>query len=67
MKKFIEDRSDKSKEQTQDKLTELKKEMNGIINALYEDISNFAFGMDKYRVPISGIKNADKENPLNLF
>jgi len=41
--------------------------MNSIINALYEEISAYAFSMDRYRVPVSGIDQADFENPLNLF
>jgi len=41
--------------------------MNSIINALYEEIAAYAFSIDKYRVPVSGIDHADYENPLNLF
>lgn len=64
---FINDRAGKVKNKSQDKLTELKKEMNSIINALYEEVANYAYSMDKYRVPIHGVSQPDLENPLNLF
>ena len=45
----------------------LKKEMNTLINALYEDIANYSFSIDPYRVPVHGISQPDQENPVNLF
>jgi hypothetical protein len=67
MQMFINQRAENVKEESQDKMTELKREMNSIINALYEEIATFAFSMDRYRVPVNGIHQADYENPLNLF
>ena len=38
-----------------------------MINNLYNEISNKAFELDKYRIPIHGISHPDHENPMNLF
>lgn len=51
----------------QDKLSILKKEMNTLINALYEDIAAYSMSIDPYRVPIHGIAHPHQENPVNLF
>jgi len=59
MQMFINERAEHVKVKSQDSLTELKKEMNSIINALYEEIATFAFSMDRYRVPVNGIGQAD--------
>lgn len=67
MQMFINQRAENVKGESQDKMSELKREMNSIINALYEEIATFAFSMDRYRVPVNGIVQADYENPLNLF
>jgi hypothetical protein len=67
MQMFINQRAENVKGESQDKMSELKREMNSIINALYEEIATFAFSMDRYRVPVNGIDQADYENPLNLF
>ena len=48
-------------------LLELKKEINQIINALYEEVASAAFNLDRYRVPIYGIDHPELENPVNLF
>jgi hypothetical protein len=56
---FINERAEHVKVKSQDNLTELKKEMNSIINALYEEIATFAFSMDRYRVPVNGVGQAD--------
>jgi hypothetical protein len=31
------------------------------------EVCKTAFGLDKYRIPIHGIPNPHKENPMNLF
>jgi hypothetical protein len=38
-----------------------------MINQLYEEVANSAMSLDKYRVPVHGIKNPECENPVNLF
>ncbi len=45
----------------------LKKDINIIINRLYNEICTTAFELDKYRVPLHGIPNPSYENPMNLF
>ena len=37
------------------------------MNNLYEEIAQDAFGMNKFRIPINGIPQAQYENPVNLF
>lgn len=37
------------------------------MNELYEEIAQSAFSMNKFRVPIHGIAQAERENPVNLF
>jgi hypothetical protein len=41
--------------------------MNKIINSLYNEIANSLFALDKFIIPINGIPEPDKENPMNLF
>lgn len=45
----------------------MKKEFNTIINQLYDEITDAAMNMDRFRVPLHGIQNPDLENPVNLF
>jgi hypothetical protein len=44
-----------------------KNDSNIIINDVYNEIIETAFGLDKYRVPYYGIKYPEFENPINLF
>jgi hypothetical protein len=62
-KKHAEEMQAKS----QDKLEGLKKDINIVINKLYNEICNTAFNLDKYRIPIHGVSHPHYENPMNLF
>jgi len=55
------------KGKTTNQLQEYKKEVNTIINSLYEEIAQAAFKLDKFRVPLHGIDQPSLENPVNLF
>ena len=67
MKAFIDSRAGEATAKNEDKLSTLKKEMNTLINALYEDIATYAFSIDPYRLPVHGIPQSEMENPVNLF
>lgn len=67
MQQFITQKASKFKTENEDKLIKLKKEVNSIINTLYEEVAQFAFSLDKYRIPVNGIDKPDLENPVNLF
>lgn len=67
MQLFINSQANKIKAENDQELQELKKEINHIINQLYEEVANSAMSMDRYRVPVHGIKNPECENPVNLF
>jgi hypothetical protein len=64
---FMQSKVDTIKEKQDSTLQDLKKEMNTIINALYEDLASYAFAMDPYRVPVHGVAKPEFENPVNLF
>lgn len=55
------------KHDQKDQLEQLKKDINIIINKLYNEICETAFNLDKYRIPIHGINHPEIENPMNLF
>lgn len=63
----MENRVLEVKDANQQKLNELKRTINNMINKLYDDICKTAFGMDKYRIPLHGIASPQYENPMNLF
>ena len=67
MQLFITNKASTFKSENEDKLLQLKKQVNSIINTLYEEVAQFAFSLDKYRIPVNGIDNPDFENPVNLF
>lgn len=67
MQQFITSKASKFKSENEDKLLQLKKQVNSIINTLYEEVAQFAFSLDKYRIPVNGIDNPELENPVNLF
>ncbi len=43
--------------ENKDRIETLKREINIIINRLYNEITNRALDLDKYRIPIHGISN----------
>lgn len=45
----------------------MKKDINFIINKLYDEVTQTALNLDKYRIPIHGITFPALENPMNLF
>ena len=49
------------------KIKDLKKDVNIIINKLYNEVAHKAFELDKYCIPIHGISHPQFENPMNLF
>ena len=49
------------------KIDHHKNKINGIINELYQEISESALNLDKYKLPLHGIPFPEKENPINLF
>lgn len=55
------------KASNQDKISELKEKLNGLINQLYDDIAKKSLEMDRFRIPVYGIPNPELENPVNLF
>ena len=67
MKNFMDEKLNSVTEKQDNKLAILKKEMNTLINALYEEVANYALSIDRYRVPVHGIPEPQNENPLNLF
>lgn len=67
MKHFMDSKLDSVRGKQDSLMGTLKKEMNTIINALYEDVASYAFSIDPYRLPVHGIANPVLENPVNLF
>ena len=72
--KQSQDQFNNAKEKHERVLIDLKKEVekqkekvNTVINNIYNELVDSAFGLDKYRIPYYGIQNPDKENPINLF
>lgn len=55
------------RDKNEEKLAELKATINRTINGLYEEVTEKALSMDKYRMPVHGIQHPDLENPVNLF
>lgn len=53
--------------QLKEEIDKKKDESNLVINEIYNEITETAFSLDKYRVPYYGIKNPELENPINLF
>lgn len=41
--------------------------INQYLNDIYNEIAKEAFELDGYWIPYHGIKQPDKENPINLF
>lgn len=48
-------------------ISKKKTEINTVINSVYNEVLETAFGLDKYRIPYYGIKYPERENPINLF
>jgi len=67
MKKFMESKIKEMQTTESEKIETLKRKINTRINQLYNEVCKTAFGLDKYRIPIHGIPNPSKENPMNLF
>ena len=67
MKAFIENKVKEMQQKESDQLETLKRKVNAKINELYNQVCQTAFGLDKYRIPIHGIPQPSKENPMNLF
>ena len=67
MKLFMESKMKDIQEKQKSRLDELKEEINTIINKLYGEITNTAFSLDKYSLPLHGIVSPSLENPMNLF
>ena len=67
MQTFVESKAAEVRNEHEEKIQTLKKEFNTIINQLYDEITDAAMNMDRFRVPLHGIQNPDLENPVNLF
>jgi hypothetical protein len=67
MQLFMNRQVELLKNKNEDKLTQLKQEINATINTLYEEILQAAMDLEQHRIPIHGIDHPTLENPVNLF
>lgn len=67
LRDFIDNKVETLQNEYGKKLDALKKDVNAIVNNMYEEIAQKAFEMDFYRIPAHGIQHSSLENPVNLF
>lgn len=52
---------------TEANLKQATRQMNDLINSLYDEIAQKIFSLDPFIIPTHGILHPSKENPSNLF
>lgn len=67
MHDYLQNKLKQMQNETKSRLKDYAKQINIIINKLYNEISTTAFELDRYRIPIHGIQYPTLENPMNLF